>query len=157
MHIFYFTGKDNSLSTSENIMRYDVEVSGFPSSHAGHIVLLRIKEDDFPGTTTVEQWPSWTLPILKWAKEQGGVVGYAHSGWGLEPVKPVKQLPNYELPRMDGIGANEYVVAVTQGLVDFLQCRRHAAIVGIEYVVPHVELRIQNKAQRRDGFSLYHR
>jgi hypothetical protein len=115
----YFTGKDNSLSTGGNIMRYDVEVSGFPSSHAGHIVLLRIKEDDFPGTTQVEQWPSWTLPVLKWAKEQGGVVGYAHSGWGLEPVKPVKQLPNYELPRMDGIGANEYVVAVTQGLVDF--------------------------------------
>jgi hypothetical protein len=115
----YFTGKDDTLSTDKNIMRYDVEVSGFPSSHAGHIVLLRIKEDDYPGTTEVEQWPSWTLPILKWAKEQGGVVGYAHSGWGLEPVSQTDQLPNYELPRMDGIGANEYVVAVTKGLVDF--------------------------------------
>jgi hypothetical protein len=115
----YFTGKNDALSTDENIMRYDVEVSGFPSSHAGHIVLLRIKEDDYPGTTEVEQWPSWTLPILKWAKGQGGVVGYAHSGWGLEPVNKTNKLPNYEVPRMDGIGANEYVVAVTQGLVDF--------------------------------------
>jgi hypothetical protein len=115
----YFTGSDNPLSTDENIMRYDVEVSGFPSSHAGHIVLLRIKEDDYPGVTEVEQWPSWTLPILKWAKEQGGVVGYAHSGWGLEPINSTSNLPNYEVPRMDGIGANEYIVAVTQGLVDF--------------------------------------
>ena len=30
---------------------YDVEVSGFPSSHAGHLCLLRLKEDDYPGTT----------------------------------------------------------------------------------------------------------
>jgi hypothetical protein len=115
----YFTGKDDTLSTDKNIMRYDVEVSGFPSSHAGHLVLLRIKEDDYPGSTEVEQWPSWTLPILKWAKEQGGVVGYAHSGWGLEPVTKTDKLPNFVLPRMDGIGANEYVVAVTKGLVDF--------------------------------------
>jgi hypothetical protein len=86
--IFY--RKDDSMSTKENIIRYDVEVSGFPSSHSGHIVLLRIKEDDYPGTSTIEQWPTWTLPILKWAKEQGGVVGYAHSGWGLDPVEPTR-------------------------------------------------------------------
>jgi hypothetical protein len=115
----FFTGKDDSMSTKDNIIRYDVEVSGFPSSHCGHIVLLRIKEDDYPGTTLIEQWPTWTLPILKWAKEQGGVVGYAHSGWGLDPVEPTNELPNYVLPKMDGIGANEYVVAVTEGLVDF--------------------------------------
>lgn len=115
----FFTGKDDSMSTKDNIIRYDVEVSGFPSSHCGHIVLLRIKEDDYPGTTLIDQWPTWTLPILKWAKDQGGVVGYAHSGWGLDPVEPTNELPNYVLPKMDGIGANEYVVAVTQGLVDF--------------------------------------
>jgi hypothetical protein len=115
----FFTGKDDSMSTKNNIIRYDVEVSGFPSSHAGHIVLLRIKEDDYPGTTMIDQWPTWTLPILKWAKDQGGVVGYAHSGWGLDPVEPTNELPNYVLPKMDGIGANEYVVSVTQGLVDF--------------------------------------
>lgn len=115
----FFTGKDDSMSTKENIIRYDVEVSGFPSSHSGHIVLLRIKEDDYPGTTTIEEWPTWTLPVLKWAKDQGGIVGYAHSGWGLDPVEPTNELPNYVLPKMDGIGANEYIVAVTQDLVDF--------------------------------------
>jgi hypothetical protein len=99
-------------------MRYDVEVSGFPSSHAGHVVLLDIKEDDYPGTTKVEDWPSWTLPVMEWAKGQGGVTGYAHSGWGLEPIKPTNALPNYVTPKMDGIGANEYVVTVTQNAVD---------------------------------------
>lgn len=115
----YFTGRDDSLSTQKNIMRYDVEVSGFPSSHAGHVVLLRIQEDDYPGTHSIEEWPSWTLPVLQWARQQGGVTGYAHSGWGLMPVKPTDELPNYELPKMDYIGANEYIVTVAKGAVDF--------------------------------------
>src|SRR5690606_34898585 len=115
----FFTGKDEPFSTGDHIMRNDVEVSGFPSSHAGHIVLLRLKEDDYPGTQKIEDWPSWTLPVLKWAKSQGGVVGYAHSGWGLEPTEPTKDFPNYVIPKMDGIGANEYVVTVTQGVIDF--------------------------------------
>jgi len=115
----FFTGHDDPLSTNENIMRNDVEVSGFPSSHAGHVDLLRLKENDYPGTSTIEQWPSWTIPVLIWAKSQNAVVGYAHSGWGLEPDEPTSDLPNYKIPKMDGIGANEYIVSVTQGLVDF--------------------------------------
>lgn len=115
----FFTGKDEPYSTRENIMRNDVEVSGFPSSHAGHIVLLKLKEDDYPGTEKIEDWPSWTLPVLKWARAQGGAVGYAHSGWGLQPMEPVEDVPNYVLPKMDGIGANEYIVTVTQDAIDF--------------------------------------
>jgi len=114
----FFTGNDDKLSDQQHIMRYDVEVSGFPSSHAGHLVLLQLKEDDYPGTTIIEEWPSWTLPVLKWAKSQGAVVGYAHSGWGLEPVDGNSDLPNNSLPKMDGIGANEYVVTVTHNLVE---------------------------------------
>lgn len=115
----YFTGKVHPLSNQQNLLRYDVEISGFPSSHAGHVCLLRLREDDYPGTSKVEEWPSWTLPILKWAKKQDAVVGYAHSGWGLEPMEPTDSLPNYVLPKFDGIGANEYIVTVTQDAVDF--------------------------------------
>ena len=57
-------------------------------------------------------------PILKWGQSQGGVVGYSHSGWGLEPEEPTTDLPNYVTPKMDGIGANEYIVTVTQDAVD---------------------------------------
>lgn len=139
----YFEGKVSALSRENYVMRYDVEVSGFPSSHAGHLCLLRLKEDDYPGTTKVEEWPSWTLPVLKWGKEQGGVVGYSHSGWGLglPDIGPGGQrletmpyrgrfnarsgraadtLPDYEMPPFDGIGANEYVVTVAHDVCDFI-------------------------------------
>ncbi len=115
----YFTAKNHELSDQSNILRYDVEVSGFPSSHAGHIVLLNLKEDDYPGTQVIEEWPSWTLPVLTWAKSQGGITGYAHSGWGLEPIESTRDLPNHIMPKMDGIGANEYIVTVTHDVIDF--------------------------------------
>jgi hypothetical protein len=114
----FFEGKVSPLSTPRYVMRYDVEVSGFPSSHAGHLCLLRLSEDDYPGTTKIEQWPSWDLPVLQWGKKQNAVVGFSHSGWGLQ-VKST-ELPNYEMPRFDGIGANEYVVDVTHDACDFI-------------------------------------
>jgi hypothetical protein len=114
----FFEAKVNKLSTADNLMRYDVEVSGFPSSFNGHLTLLGLREQDYPGAKTIEEWPSWDLPILQWARSQGAVVGFAHSGWGLE-VK-TDRLPNYEMPQFDGIGANEYIVDVTHDAVDFI-------------------------------------
>jgi hypothetical protein len=114
----FFEGKVNKLSTADNLIRYDIEVSGFPSSHCGHLVLMRLKDQDYPGAKVIEDWPSWDLPILKWGKTQGAVVGFTHSGWGLE-VKS-NELPNYEMPKFDGIGANEYVVDVTHDAVDII-------------------------------------
>lgn len=114
----FFEGKDHHLSTPENLLRYDLEISGFPSSHAGHLVLLRLKDQYYPGTNILEDWPTYTLPVLRWAKSQGAVTGYAHSGLGLQVKNDA--LPNYDMPDFDGIGANEYIVAVTQNLVDFI-------------------------------------
>ena len=115
----FFSGHDNPLSTRRQLMHYDLEVSGFPSSHAGHIVLLNLKNQDYPGTKLLTDWPTWDLPILRWAKEQGAVVGFAHSGWGL--AVHGTELPNYEVPGFDGIGANEYIVDVTlPNAVDFI-------------------------------------
>lgn len=140
----FFEGDVSALSTGKHLMRYDVEVSGFPSSHAGHLCLLRLREDDYPGTTEIEQWPSWTVPVLRWGKEQGGITGYSHSGWGLalpdylpdgrrSKLPPygrqfqqpdgghaADRLPDYAMPRFDGIGANEYIVAVTHDVCDFI-------------------------------------
>ncbi len=114
----YFDGKVHKLSQPNYLMRYDVEVSGFPSSHAGHLCLLRLSEDDYPGTTQIEEWPSWTLPVLQWGKSQGGVVGFSHSGWGLQVAGTT--LPTYEMPKFDGIGANEYIVDVVHDACDFI-------------------------------------
>lgn len=114
----FFEGRVHNLSTPRYQMRYDVEVSGFPSQHCGHLCLLRLKEDDYPGTKRIEEWPSWNLPILQWGQKQGGVVGFSHSGWGLAVES--EHLPNYEIPPFDGIGANEYIVDVTHDAVDFI-------------------------------------
>ena len=114
----FFSGKDNNLSKPERLLHYDVEVSGFPSSHAGHLVLLGLTEDDYPGAERVEQWPSWDLPVLQWGQSQGGIVGFTHSGWGLQVQND--ELPNYEMPSFDSIGANEYIVDVTHDAVDFI-------------------------------------
>jgi hypothetical protein len=101
------------------LLRYDVEVSGFPSSHCGHLVLWRLKDMNYPGAQTIDQWPSWNVPILKWAKAQGAVVGYAHSANGM--AVDSTDIPNYLMPRFDSSGANEYLIDVThEGLVDFL-------------------------------------
>jgi hypothetical protein len=114
----YFEARDNKVSTSSSLIRYDLEVSGFPSSHCGHIVLLRLKNQDYPGATKIEEWPTWDLPILKWAKAQGAVVGFAHSGFGLQ--LPSQDLPNYQVPPFNSIGANEYIVDVAHDAVDFI-------------------------------------
>jgi hypothetical protein len=115
----FFTGEDHPLSQPDRLMRYDLEISGFPSSHAGHLVLLGVKDQDYPGTKRLDDWPTWTLPVLRWAKAQGIVTGFAHSGWGLE-VRST-DLPNYEVPAFDGIGANEFIVDVTHPeTVDFI-------------------------------------
>jgi hypothetical protein len=103
---------------AESTLRYDVEVSGFPSSHAGHLVLLRLRDQDYPGAKLIEDWPSWNLPVLKWARSQGAVAGYAHCGSGM--VVDSTELPNYDIPPMDGIGTQEAIVDVTHGFVDFL-------------------------------------
>ncbi len=115
----FFSGHDDPLSQSKSKMHYDLEVSGFPSSHAGHLVLLGLKDQDYPNTKKIEDWPTWDMPILKWARSQGAVVGFAHSGWGLEVADD--HVPSFQMPAFDGIGANEYIVDVTQpDTVDFI-------------------------------------
>ena len=107
----FFTGKDDKVSRYPYLLRYDIEVSGFGSHQSGHLCLLRLKNQMFPGGDSTEHWPTLCLNTLKWAKSQGAVVGPAHSGWGLN-VDSI-ELPNYIIPPFDGIGACEYIVDVT--------------------------------------------
>jgi hypothetical protein len=138
----FFDGRVSPLSVDRHLMRYDIEVSGFPSSPAGHLCLLRLTEDDYPGTTLIEEWPSWTLPVLAWGRRQGAVVGYSHSGWGLAlpdrmpdgtrqfppggqaapgwQGRAADALPDQAMPPFDGIGANEFIVAAAHDICDFI-------------------------------------
>jgi len=107
----FFTGKDDKVSVWPYLLHYDVEVSGFGSHNSGHLCLLRLKEEIYPGGDSDKHWPTLCLNTLRWAKKQGAVSGPAHSGWGLQVN--TDELPNYIVPPFDGIGANEYIVDVT--------------------------------------------
>ena len=58
----FFDGKTSPLSTPNHLMRYDVEVSGFPSSYAGHLCLLRLKDDDYPARRASTSGPAGAYP-----------------------------------------------------------------------------------------------
>lgn len=110
---------DATTPSEPSLLRYDVEVSGFPSSHCGHLVLLQLKDDGYPHTDRIDDWPSWNVPILRWVKQQGAFAGYAHSGHGL--VVDSTELPNLVIPPFNSMGANEFIADVTHpALVDFI-------------------------------------
>lgn len=127
----FFTGTEDKQSHFPFLLRYDVEVSGFGSHKSGHLCLLKLKEQMYPGGDSTAHWPTLCLNTLRWGKAQGALVGPAHSGWGLQPIsednpdykKPyagpgkaksaTDDLPNYIVPPFNGIGANEYIADVT--------------------------------------------
>jgi hypothetical protein len=82
----FFTPSIHQLSSPMTVMKYDLEISGFGSQALGHVCLLNLKDQTYPGSdgTKGKGWPTWTTPVMRWAKEQGGVTGYAHSASGLE-------------------------------------------------------------------------
>ena len=92
----YFSGKDDPHSKPDELMHYDLEVSGFPSSHAGHLVLLGLVDQDYPAPNASKTGPPGTCPSCAGGQKQGAVVGFAHSGWGL--AVSTEKLPNYEMP-----------------------------------------------------------
>lgn len=114
----FFTGKPDDVSKYPYLLRYDVEVSGFGSHVSGHLNLLRLKEQIYPGGESKTHWPTLGMNTLRWAKKQGAICGPAHSASGLtRAVGRVDggkdgpgRLPNFDIPAYDGIGANEFVV-----------------------------------------------
>jgi hypothetical protein len=109
----FFTGNIDPVSKKPYLLRYDIEVSGFGSHQSGHLCLLRLKDQMYPGGSSKDHWPTLGLNTLKWAKKQGAVTGPAHSGSGLVVRQHNGQLPNYIVPPYDGIGANEFIVDIT--------------------------------------------
>ena len=126
----FFCGAVDKVSKYPYLLRYDIEVSGFGSHQSGHLCLLRLKEQMYPGGNSKDHWPTLGLNTLRWAKKQGAITGPAHSGWGLQPAVEgelgsassttsgslrlaTDALPNYVVPPFNGIGANEYIVDVT--------------------------------------------
>jgi len=81
----FFQPKPDDLSEALTVLKYDLEISGFGSQALGHVCLLNLTDQTYPGSdgTETKGWPTWTVPVMRWCKEQGGVTGYAHSASGL--------------------------------------------------------------------------
>jgi len=173
----FFEPKPHDLSDGTTILKYDLEISGFGSQALGHVCLLNLRDQTYPGSdgTETKGWPSWTTPVMKWCKDQGGVTGYAHSASGIQIDPPkaaermlakydankdmqlsreevssalltepfqqtdadrdglvslmeltaahdraAEQLPNLAIPEMNGVGAMELAVSVSEGVCDFI-------------------------------------
>ncbi len=80
----FFSPGPDPLSEPRTVLKYDVEVSGFGSQALGHVCLLNLKDQIYPGADGSKGWPTWTTPVLRWAKGQGATTGYAHSASGLQ-------------------------------------------------------------------------
>jgi hypothetical protein len=92
----YFSPAPHGISEPLTLVKYDLEISGFGSQSLGHVCLLNLRDQTYPDSdgTKTKGWPTWTTPLMRWAKAQGAVAGYAHSASGLEiqPANAAKRL-----------------------------------------------------------------
>jgi hypothetical protein len=92
----FFDPVVNKISEPMTVIKYDLEISGFGSQALGHVCLLNLRDQTYPGSdgTATKGWPTWTTPVMRWAKLQGAVTGYAHSASGLnvDPAAAAKRL-----------------------------------------------------------------
>ena len=67
----YFSPIADTVSEKLTILKYDLEISGFGSAALGHVCLLRLKDQTYPGSegTKTQGWPTWTVPVMRWAKK----------------------------------------------------------------------------------------
>ncbi|TWT52185.1 hypothetical protein KOR42_30530 [Thalassoglobus neptunius] len=84
----YFSPQADLISEPHTKLKYDLEISGFGSAALGHVCLLNLSDQVYPGTNgTTDGWPTWTVPVMRWAKEQGGVTGYPHSDMRIDEAR----------------------------------------------------------------------
>ncbi len=92
----FFAPHAHDLSDADTLLKYDLEISGFGSQALGHVCLLHLQDQEYPGSEGLDSqgWPTWTTPVMRWAKEQGGFAGYAHSASGLhiDPQSATRRL-----------------------------------------------------------------
>ncbi len=92
----YFNPLAHNISERQTLLKYDLEISGFGSQALGHVCLLNLKDQTYPGSDGSKDrgWPTWTVPVLKWCKDQGGVTGYPHSALPVNAKSAAKLLLN---------------------------------------------------------------
>jgi hypothetical protein len=90
----FFSAGADTISETQTVLKYDLEISGFGSAALGHVCLLNLQNQTYPGSegTSTQGWPTWTVPVMRWAKEQGGVTGYPHSALHVDAKQAAARL-----------------------------------------------------------------
>ena len=98
----YFSPLADDVSEPLTVLKYDLEISGFGSAALGHVCLLNLKDQTYPGSEGSKDkgWPTWTVPVMRWTKEQGGFTGYPHSALHVNPESASERM-------MERLDANE--------------------------------------------------
>ncbi len=101
----FFSPDADKLSEPLTMLKYDLEISGFGSAALGHVCLLNLKDQTYPGSegTKTKGWPTWTVPVLRWCKEQGGFTGYPHSAMHVDPAAEASRLLEMLDKNQDGV------------------------------------------------------
>ncbi|MBF0433437.1 MAG: CehA/McbA family metallohydrolase [Fibrobacteria bacterium] len=109
--------EDDPISEPDNIVHWDVEISGLPGKWHGHMTLLNVADKDIIDPNNVDhKYPGqdYHLPNYKYMHDMGGLLGFQHLmfwGWQWEP--PPDPQPACCQPR-------EMPMDVTQAHVDFV-------------------------------------
>ena len=106
----YFSPAADVVSEPLTVLKYDLEISGFGSAALGHVCLLNLTDQTYPGSdgTSTKGWPTWTVPAMRWAREQGGVTGYPHSDMRVDPAGYAKwKLARHDRNRDEQLDAAE--------------------------------------------------
>ena len=136
----FFASSADKLSEPLTLMKYDIEVSGFGSQALGHVCLLNLTEQIYPGASGSKDWPSWTLPVLRWVKGQGGFTGYAHSGSGLQidPAAAARRLLAQFDANQDGrLGATEIAQSLSPETLAATDTNRDGLVSEAELIASH--------------------
>jgi len=138
----FFLPKPHDLSEPLTVLKYDVEISGFGSQALGHICLLNLKDQTYPGSGGLETegWPTWTVPALRWCKEQGGVTGYAHSASGLwidERSASRRLLARLDTSSDGELSATEAADALLPERFEFIDADKSGTLSEPELVASH--------------------
>ncbi|MEM8667525.1 MAG: CehA/McbA family metallohydrolase [Planctomycetota bacterium] len=138
----YFGVDAEMCGTKDTLLKYDLEISGFGSQALGHVCLLNLKNQTYPGSegTKTKGWPTWTTPVMRWAKEQGGYAGYAHSASGLwiDPENAVKRMiATYDRDSDGSLDRDEADLALLPDLFVNINSDRDSRLSRDELVSAH--------------------
>jgi hypothetical protein len=54
----FFEPMPNKISEPFTVLKYDIEVSGFGSQALGHVCLLNLRDQNYPGSDGIKNWPT---------------------------------------------------------------------------------------------------